>query len=443
MLWDEGRSALDAGDAAQAADLLRRAAALWRGAPLPELVYEGDFSHHAERLAEMRLACSEDRIDADLALGRHARVIGELESLTRSYPLRERLHGQLMLALYRSGRQAEALEVFRSTRERLLDDLGIEPGQSLVELNRRILQQDASLGLEAKTPGLDRHSEMATPRRSLLVVSQASSDVDDLVSVLAPLVSGDLERELILARIIEPAPGQDVSSRLQDLRRRLGDTRDRLAGEGVASRIAVFASGRPQVEVDRLADQEQAELVILDGTPMIRDNLTSFAGAILEGVAADVALLVGQGPVRLDRHLTVPFSGTPHDWTALELAAWAARSARLGVRLVGAEQDDRDASSLLAGASLVVQRMVGIDAEPALVPRGVDGLLAEAAQAACVFTGLSPDWQTAGLGEVRAALATRCEVPVVFTRRGTRPSAFAPASSATRFTWTLTQHQKV
>jgi hypothetical protein len=90
----------------------------------------------------------------------------------------------------------------------------------------------------------------------------------------------------------------------------------------------------------------------------------------------------------------------------------------------------------------MLQRIVGIDAEPQLVPRGVEGLLSEAAGAATVFTGLPDEWREKGLGEVRTALAQRCEVPVVFVRRGTRPSPFAPRSSATRFTWTLTRHHQ-
>ena len=96
----------------------------------------------------MRIGALEDRIDADLACGRHAELVGELEALVAENPLRERLRGQLMLALYRSGRQAEALAVYRRTRDTMVEELGIEPGSALQELERAILTQDPSLGLE-------------------------------------------------------------------------------------------------------------------------------------------------------------------------------------------------------------------------------------------------------------------------------------------------------
>src|SRR6185295_11045486 len=96
------------------------------------------------RLAELRLAALEDRIDAELALGRHGRLAGELEALVARHPLRERLRAQLMLALYRSGRQAEALATYQEGRRALVDELGIEPGKALQELERAILEQDSA-----------------------------------------------------------------------------------------------------------------------------------------------------------------------------------------------------------------------------------------------------------------------------------------------------------
>ena len=129
---------------AQAARLLREGLALWRGAPLAEL---GDSSARAERarLEEQRLAALEQRIEAELALGRHAELVPELEGLVRQQPLRERLRGQLMLALYRCGRQADALEVYRSGRRLLGEGLGLEPDDELQRLERAILNHDPSL----------------------------------------------------------------------------------------------------------------------------------------------------------------------------------------------------------------------------------------------------------------------------------------------------------
>ena len=137
-------------DAERASRLLREALELWRGPALAEFA-EPFARVEAGRLEELRLAAVEDRIDADLALGRHADLIGELEVLVAEHAHRERLRGQLMLALYRSGRQAEALEAYRAARA-ALDELGIEPSARLRQLERQVLAQDASLDLMQVRP---------------------------------------------------------------------------------------------------------------------------------------------------------------------------------------------------------------------------------------------------------------------------------------------------
>jgi YVTN family beta-propeller protein len=124
---------------------LEGALALWRGEPLADLAYESFAQVEIARLEELHVATVEDRIDADLERGRHAAVVGELDGLVRKHPLRERLYGQLMLALYRSGRQAEALDAYHEARRRLDEQLGIEPGPALRELERGILNQDEAL----------------------------------------------------------------------------------------------------------------------------------------------------------------------------------------------------------------------------------------------------------------------------------------------------------
>jgi DNA-binding SARP family transcriptional activator len=125
------------------------ALALWRGAPLAEFSYQRFAQSEIARLEELRLACLEDRTEAGLAAGRHATLIGELEALVAEHPLRERPRGQLMLALYRSGRQAEALEAYQNARRALTEELGIELSQELRELERAILRQDGALALVA------------------------------------------------------------------------------------------------------------------------------------------------------------------------------------------------------------------------------------------------------------------------------------------------------
>ena len=129
----------------EAAAGLRAALHLWRGPALADLDDVPFLDPERHRLEELRIGAIEDRIEADLELGDHARLVPELETLVREHPLRERLRGQLMLALYRSGRQAEALDVYRSVRQLLLDELGLEPGETLKRLERAILEQDAAL----------------------------------------------------------------------------------------------------------------------------------------------------------------------------------------------------------------------------------------------------------------------------------------------------------
>lgn len=147
-LRSEGRSALALGEPARAASCLREALALWRGPPLADLAYEPFAQPEILRLEELRVSTLEDRLEADLASGRHSELVGELEALVKEHPLRERLRGQLMLALYRAGRQAEALDAYQTGRAALVEELGIEPGRPLRELHQAILRQDARLDLQ-------------------------------------------------------------------------------------------------------------------------------------------------------------------------------------------------------------------------------------------------------------------------------------------------------
>ena len=140
-----GRAALGAGRYTEAADTLREALALWRSPVLADLADYTFIRPEAARLEELRLAALEARIDADLALGRHDVLTAELEHLVAEYPLRERLHGQLMLALYRCGRQAEALAAYRRARDLLAGELGIDPGEPLRRLHGSVLAHDPAL----------------------------------------------------------------------------------------------------------------------------------------------------------------------------------------------------------------------------------------------------------------------------------------------------------
>jgi DNA-binding SARP family transcriptional activator len=137
--------------------LLRDALALWRGPPLADFGYEAWAQGEIGRLEEVRWSLLEDRIDADLDLGRQSELVGELESLVGEHPLRERLRGQLMLALYRCGRQAEALEAYQEARRVLVDELGIEPSAPLQQLSRSILRQEGGLDPVAASAPLAGH----------------------------------------------------------------------------------------------------------------------------------------------------------------------------------------------------------------------------------------------------------------------------------------------
>src|ERR687883_1824842 len=132
-----------------AAELLREAIALWRGPTLAGLLLESHGRDEVAQLDELRLTALMDRIDCDLALGRHEEILGELHVLVGAHPLRERLRAQLMLALYRAGRQADALEAYQRARTTLVEQLGIEPGDALRRLERAILAHDPSLELAA------------------------------------------------------------------------------------------------------------------------------------------------------------------------------------------------------------------------------------------------------------------------------------------------------
>jgi DNA-binding SARP family transcriptional activator/streptogramin lyase len=168
---DDGELDLEAFERLAEAGQAKEALALWRGAPLLDLHEERFADDARRRLEEQRVAVLEERIDNDLAAGRYADLIPELEQLVGEHPLRERLQGQLMQALYGAGRQADALDVYRRARRTLSEELGLQPGPQLQELERKILTQDP--GLAPRTPPArvrSRPSPVRTNRRVALLV---------------------------------------------------------------------------------------------------------------------------------------------------------------------------------------------------------------------------------------------------------------------------------
>jgi len=416
QLLDEARRS----EPEPAAERLRTALSLLRGPALADLQFEAFAQPEIARLEELRWTALVLRIDADLSLGRHAELVGELGALVSREPLREGLRAQLMLALYRSGRHADALNAYRQAQRTLADELGLEPSAELRQLEQAILRQDAALDL----PG--RSSPEAT-ERALLIVPTTPDALDALLSVAAPLAANPPARELLVAAIVERDDVAGATSRLAERRRRLMDS-------GVTTRAAAFASAFPGREIVRLAEREHVDLLLAGlAGPFTADTLVA-----LEQAPCDVALLVEAGGALREGPMLVPFGGTWHDWAALELVAWVAQATDAPLQLIGAEQQGQDASRLLADASLILQRTAGVFAQPLLAHPGREVLRGPAQDAGLLVVGLSDRWRQEGLGRLRGALVEAPPAPTVLVRRGPRPGGLAPPETITRFGWSLT-----
>jgi DNA-binding SARP family transcriptional activator len=437
-LFGQGREALAAGDAATAATTLREALALWRGSALTDFAYETFAQAPIARLEEMRLAALELRVEADLALGRHAELAGELETAVRDHPFRENLCRQLMLALYRSGRQAEALAAYQTARRALSEQLGIDPSVALQELERSILRQERALDLPSASGGPP--TPVATPRHSIVVAPLDESHLGDLVAIVEPL-GHDPPREIILARLVADEHELVLATAA------LHDQRANLTARGLTVRAAAFTSGSWGDDLVRLASEQDADLLVVD-VPLALvepDALPAGLDLVLHSAPCDVALLATRDglpePAGVDGPVLVPFGGADHDWAAVELASWLAHARGVPLKLLGTEAvpeaGRRDASRLLATASIIVQRTAGVAAEPVLVPLGKEALLQAAEDGGLLVMGLSARWQQEGLGESRLALAREARPRTLLVRRGLRPGGLAPPETYTRYTWTL------
>ncbi len=201
----------------------------------------------------------------------------------------------------------------------------------------------------------------------------------------------------------------------------------------MTARSALFTSATPGADVARLATEQDVDLIVVAASSELLDDPD--LAELLRVAPCDVAVSVGKSPV--PGPVLVPFAGAEHDWSAIELGAWLAGGWKVPLRLAGpAVEGGRDASRLLASASLAVQRALGVAAEPLLVDPGPDALVTAAAEAGVVVVGLSDRWRKEGLGPVRSALAA-ADQPTLLVRKGLRPGGLAPAENLTRFTWSL------
>lgn len=269
-LISEGRAALADGDARGAAEKLTEALALWRGPALADLAYAEFAQTEIAQLEELRLEATETRIEAELARGGSSDLVPELEALIHRHPLRERLRGQLMLALYRAGRQADALAAYRDARRALTEELGLEPSASLKALERAILEHDPALVARPAraTPQTPPHRRLAR-RRTLA-----------LVAALAVAAAG----AVFVGRADEDAPAGIASNSLG----LIDPASDRIIAEvSLASRPGAVAVGRGSVWV---AGPDTR--VIWRVNPKTR----SVERTIRVGLAAD-AIAVGAGGV--------------------------------------------------------------------------------------------------------------------------------------------------
>jgi DNA-binding SARP family transcriptional activator/tetratricopeptide (TPR) repeat protein len=368
QLIDQARVALADARPEAASALLDEALALWRGPPLAEFADRPFLRIEAARLEELRLAAVEDRIDASLALAGGATLVGELEAFVAAHPLRERPRRQLMLALYRSGRQAEALEVYKKTRELLIEELGIEPSRALHELERAILRQDPSLDPPQPASGVagaDEAIVAPAPTEPAEVRKTVSVVVADLISLGKQLDPEALRR-------VMPQVFGEVSSALE----RHGGHTERIAGQAL---MAVF--GFPTVHEDDALRAVRAAVDVRDAVAALDVDLARTWGiriAVRAGVnTGEVLASDGDSDVSLVADETV------------EAAIRLGQTARPGDILIG-----RETERLVRGAARA-ERLAESES-------GTDGQQA---------------WRVVGVNPLAPAIARRADTPMVGRER--------------------------
>jgi predicted ATPase/DNA-binding SARP family transcriptional activator len=303
----EGRYALP-DDPAAAATLLSEALGLWRGPALADFVFE-PFAHvEAARLEELRLAALEDRLEADLALGGQGELVPELEALVAAHPLRERLAGQLMLALYRADRQADASRVYHATRAVLVEESGMEPGRSLRELLKRVLEQDPSLGpVRADYSRAGRAAPAERPAHNLPVELTSfvgrERDLEEVRSLLgeARLVTltgtgGSGKTRLALRVARQLLGGFPEGVWLVELAA-LADPS--LVGNSVAAAFGVREGSRPIIETLQKRLRSARVLLVLDNCEHVIEACAELAHGLLSACEGLRLLATSREPLNI------------------------------------------------------------------------------------------------------------------------------------------------
>jgi Kef-type K+ transport system membrane component KefB len=298
-----------------------------------------------------------------------------------------------------------------------------------------------------RAAGLD--PDRAERPRTIVVAPQDEANTEALLALGGALAKSEPPRELLLTRLLVPqryATGisydaRELAAATDDVRRR----RDVLVDAGVAARVAAYTSPDPGEDLVRVAEDEAVDLVLLDGRrPLLGAGVPKGeVGEVLATARSDVAVLVDREDrlpaIDATRPVVVPFGGAEHDWAALELGVWIASAYAAPLRLLGAASSitsgERDASRLLASASLVVQQLTGIVAEPTLVEPGEVGTAAEGA--GLLVVGLSERWREEGLGALRAELVKSAPAPILLVRRGERPGVLGARDDMTRLRWSV------